>query len=75
MTDPEKALEALEKAIKAAVLSESERQSLSLLHPHAERLARIARTYDGVILLGDALKWAAGIAAAVAAAWTLFWRE
>jgi hypothetical protein len=67
VTDPDRSLEALERAIKGAILTDAERAALTMLHPHAERLAKIARAYDGVVLVGDAMKWAAGIILAVMA--------
>jgi hypothetical protein len=68
-------LEVLEKAIMGAVLSDEDRETLRHLRPHAQRLARIAQIASALGFLGDAFKWAAGIAAAGVVIWRAFWGD
>lgn len=71
--DQERQLLALEEAIRGAVLSDEDREALRHLRPHAQRLARIAQMTAALGFLGDALKWAVGIAAATIAVWQMIW--
>jgi GTP cyclohydrolase FolE2 len=79
MTDQEgphelsRQVEALQNAIKGAVLTDADREALKQIRPHAANLARLAQVYVAAQFFLMAAKYAVGIAGSAVVLYRFFW--